>query len=166
LRSSSFSINQTFMGSDQDHTYMQAALEEARLAEQRGEVPIGAVLVNMTTEKIVAGAGNRTITDSDPTAHAEINVIRTRCKAVGAQRIPGHALYVTLEPCAMCAAAISFARIDRLVFAATDPKGGGVLHGGQFFSQPTCHHKISFENGLFAEESASLLRSFFAAKRG
>lgn len=153
------------MSEDQDHIYMRAAMEEAIKAGARGEVPIGAVLVNSSTREIVARAGNETILRSDPTAHAEINVIRQACVNLGAQRIPGHDLYVTLEPCAMCAGAIAFARVNRLVFAAPDPKGGGVLHGGRFFEQPTCHHKIFVQHGPLAEESATLLRSFFAARR-
>lgn len=143
---------------------MQAAMEEAKKAALAGEVPIGAVLVD-ASGVIVARSGNVTITQSDPTAHAEINVIRSRCKDVGVQRIPDHDLYVTLEPCAMCAAAIGFARIRKLVFAAPDPKGGGVLHGGKFFEQPTCHHRITMEHGLMAEECGQMLRDFFAAKR-
>lgn len=153
------------MISDQDHTYMTAAMEEARAAGARGEVPIGAILVDSASGAIVSRAGNATREMNDPTAHAEILVIREQCKRTGAQRIPGYDLYVTLEPCAMCAAAIAFARIRRLVFAAPDPKGGGVLHGGHFFEQPTCHHKINVDHGLLAEESAVLLREFFAAKR-
>jgi tRNA(adenine34) deaminase len=164
LLSSSFSIIETFM-SDDEHIYMHAAMEEAKRAALAGEVPIGAVLVNSATGEIVARASNRTITNSDPTAHAEILVIREQCARVGAQRIPGHDLYVTLEPCAMCAAAIAFARIGKLVFAAQDPKGGGVLHGGKFYEQPTCHHKIMVEHGPMAEESAQLLKEFFQARR-
>lgn len=151
--------------SDQDHIYMQAALEEAKRAAANGEVPIGAVLVDSTSGEIVARAANRTIGNADPTAHAEILVIREQCAKTGAQRIPGHDLYVTLEPCAMCAAAIAFARIGKLVFAATDPKGGGVLHGGKFYEQPTCHHKITVEHGVMADESGNLLKEFFAARR-
>lgn len=139
-------------------------MEEAKKAAFAGEVPIGAVLVDASGH-IVARSGNVTITQSDPTAHAEINVIRSLCKDMGVQRIPDHDLYVTLEPCAMCAAAIAFARIRRLVFAAPDPKGGGVLHGGKFFEQPTCHHRITMEHGLMAEECGQMLRDFFAAKR-
>lgn len=153
------------MISETDHTYMAAAMEEAKRAADVGEVPIGAVLVDSTTGAIVARSGNATRALNDPTAHAEIMVIRDQCKRVGAQRIPGHDLYVTLEPCAMCAAAIAFARIGKLVFAAPDPKGGGVLHGGRFFEQPTCHHKIVVEHGPMAEESGQLLREFFAARR-
>ncbi len=138
-------------------------MEEAKKAGANGEVPIGAVLV--ADGQIVARSGNATILNSDPTAHAEINVIRARCKEVGTQRIPDHDLYVTLEPCAMCAAAIAFARIRRLVFAASDPKGGGVLHGGKFFEQPTCHHKVDVAHGNLSEESGAILKEFFAAKR-
>lgn len=153
------------MFDENDHTHMMAAMEEAKKAAAAGEVPIGAVLVDSATGKIVARAGNATISASDPTAHAEIRVIREQCAKVGAQRIPDYDLYVTLEPCAMCAAAIAFARIRRLVFAASDPKGGGVLHGGTFFDQPTCHHKIIIEHGVMADEAGQLLRDFFAARR-
>lgn len=153
------------MISDKDHSYMRSALEEANKAAQSGEVPIGAVLVDCASGDIVARSGNATISSSDPTAHAEINAIRARCKEVGAQRIPSHDLYVTLEPCAMCAAAIAFARIRRLVFAAPDPKGGGVLHGGRFFEQPTCHHKIEIAHGLMADESGQVLKDFFQKRR-
>ncbi len=153
------------MFNDQDHIFMRAAMEEANKAAAKGEVPIGAVLVDCASAEIVARAGNGTITGSDPTAHAEIAVIRARCAEMGAQRIPDHDLYVTLEPCAMCAAAIAFARIRRLVFAAQDPKGGGVLHGGRFYEQPTCHHKIMVEHGLMADEAAQTLRDFFKERR-
>lgn len=153
------------MISDIDHNHMRRAMEEALKAQDRGEVPIGAVLVDCESGEVVASSGNRTIANADPTAHAEINVIRARCAELGVQRIPNHDLYVTLEPCAMCAAAIAFARIRRLVFAAPDQKGGGVLHGGRFFEQPTCHHKIIVESGVMAEESASLLKNFFAQRR-
>src|SRR5690606_12817883 len=126
---------------DKDLIAMQAALEEARRAESRDEVPIGAVIVHSASGEIVAVNGNRTRELNDPTAHAEMLVIRETCAKTGAQRIPGYSLYVTLEPCALCAAAISFARLDKVVFGAPDPKGGGVLHGGQFYTQPTCHHR-------------------------
>lgn len=144
---------------------MQAAMEEANKASARGEVPIGAVMVEAGSGVIVARSGNRTLELADPTAHAEINVIREQCQRVGAQRIPEYDLFVTLEPCAMCAAAIAFARIRRLVFAASDPKGGGVLHGGKFYEQPTCHHKITVQDGLMAEQSVQILKDFFAARR-
>lgn len=141
-------------------------MEEAKAAQKRGEVPIGAVIADRKTGKILTSAGNWTIGQSDPTAHAEILAIREICRQTGAQRIPGHTLYVTLEPCAMCAAAISFARLDEVVFAATDPKGGGIMHGGKFYEQPTCHHRPEIRHGLFTDESANLLRDFFKARRG
>lgn len=153
------------MDSAQDHIYMQAAMEEAKKAAEAGEVPIGAVIVDPRSGQIVARAGNATLFLSDPTAHAEIMVIREACARAGAQRIPDYDLYVTLEPCAMCAGAIAFARLRRLVYAASDAKGGGVEHGGRFFEQPTCHHKIILEKGPMAEDSAIMLREFFAAKR-
>lgn len=153
------------MSLQDDHSYMALAMEEAREAAARDEVPIGAVLVDSGTGEVVASAGNRTIEFSDPTAHAEILVIREQCKKLGQQRIPLYDLYVTLEPCAMCAAAIAFARIRRLVFAAPDPKGGGVLHGAKFFEQPTCHHKIEVISDVSAEDSSALLKEFFVQKR-
>jgi len=149
-----------------DHTYMRVALEEAELARQRDEVPIGAVLVDKITGKIVARAGNRTIEQSDPTAHAEINVIRHLCSKLNSQRIPDYDLYVTLEPCTMCAAAIAFARIPRLIIGASDEKGGGVMHGVKFFEQPTCHHKMEISHGVIAEECSSILKEYFRSKRG
>ena len=146
--------------------YMQAALDEARAAGSRDEVPIGAVVVDAVTGEIVGSSGNRTIELNDPSAHAEIMAIRQACESAGTQRIPECDLYVTLEPCAMCAAAISFARIRRLVFAASDPKGGAVLHGPRFYGQPTCHHRPEIvPNGPLAAESSALLKSFFAGKR-
>ncbi len=153
------------MFSSDDHSHMRAAMEEANKASARGEVPIGAVLVSVATGQIVARAGNATLKLTDPTAHAEILVIRQQCAENGAQRIPEYDLFVTLEPCAMCAATIAFARIRRLVFAASDPKSGGVLHGGRFYEQPTCHHKIIVEHGLMAEEAGQVLKEFFAARR-
>ena len=144
---------------------MCAAMEEAKTAALRDEVPIGAVIVDPATRKILARAGNRTRELNDPTAHAEVLVIREACKLAGAQRIPDLDLYVTLEPCAMCACAISFARIRRIIFAATDEKGGGILHGGKFYEQRTCHHKPEALYGLMQDEAATLLRDFFRAKR-
>lgn len=144
---------------------MSAALEDANNAATRDEVPIGAVLVDNETGEIVARNGNRTIELSDPSAHAEILVIRERCKELGVQRIPGHTLYVTLEPCTMCAAAISFARIDTLVIAAEDQKGGGVLNGAKFYEQPTCHHRPKIEKGPLQEEASQILKEFFKQKR-
>ena len=144
---------------------MRAAMEEAKAAALRDEVPIGAVLVDNTSGEIVARNGNRTIEQSDPSAHAELLVIRDRCAKLGVQRIPDHTLYVTLEPCTMCAAAISFARIDTVIFAASDEKGGGILHGAKFFDQPTCHHKPRIEHGVMAKESSEILKRFFKEKR-
>ncbi len=142
---------------------MSIAFAEAEAAGRRGEVPVGAAIV--ANGEVIARAGNRTIELSDPTAHAEMLAIRGAAAAVGGQRLSGADLYVTLEPCAMCAAAISFARIRRLYFAAPDPKGGGVEHGGRFFSQPTCHHAPEVYGGLRAGEAAELLKAFFADRR-
>lgn len=144
---------------------MRCALKEARQAANRDEVPIGAVIINPADAGIVAAAGNQTRHDKDPTAHAEILAIREACRIAGAQRIPDLDLYVTLEPCAMCAAAISFARIRRLVFGAPDEKGGGVLHGGRFFEQPTCHHRPEIAGPVLAEECGQILKDFFRSKR-
>jgi len=144
-------------------SFMDIALEEAREAEARGEVPIGAVIVR--DGKVLAKAGNRTRELSDPTAHAEILAIRQACAEAGSERLPGADLHVTLEPCAMCAAAISFARIRRLYFAAEDEKGGGVFHGARFFSQPTCHHAPDVYEGIGRERSAVMLKAFFGQKR-
>ncbi|MEM6812140.1 MAG: nucleoside deaminase [Pseudomonadota bacterium] len=153
------------MFDENDHTYMRAAMEEANKAAERDEVPVGAVLVDRTTKEIIARNGNRTIKLNDPTAHAEILVIREACKKIGAQRIPDFDLYVTLEPCTMCTAAIAFARIPRLVIGALDEKGGGVINGVKFYDQPTCHHKIDVSHGLLADESSALLKSYFQSKR-
>lgn len=142
---------------------MEIALEEARLAAERGEVPVGAVIVRDGT--VIARAGNRTREDGDPTAHAEMLAIREACRAEGSERLSGADLYVTLEPCAMCAGAISFARIRRLYFAAGDEKGGGVVHGGRFFTQSTCHHAPEVYEGLGEREAAALLKDFFARRR-
>ncbi len=129
----------------------------------RGEVPVGAVVFR--DGAIVSGAGNRVLVDKDPTAHAEILAIREACRMIGSERLVGCDLYVTLEPCAMCAAAISFARLRRLYWAASDPKGGAVEHGPRFFSQPTCHHAPELYGGIRESEAAELLRSFFAERR-
>jgi tRNA(adenine34) deaminase len=142
---------------------MSCAFFEARAALERGEVPVGAVIV--CNGEIVSGAGNQTLQDKDPVAHAEILAIQRACRAVGSERLSGCDLYVTLEPCAMCAAAISFARLRRLYFAASDPKGGGVDHGARFFGQPTCHHAPEIYGGLRATEAAAMLTSFFSARR-
>jgi tRNA(Arg) A34 adenosine deaminase TadA len=143
--------------------FMQAALEEAEEAGRRGEVPVGAVLV--CDGEIVARNGNRTLEMNDPTAHAEMLVIRAACSKLSSQRLTGCDLYVTLEPCPMCAAAISFARMRRLYYGADDPKGGAVESGVRFFGDPTCHHAPDVYSGLAEQQSAKLLREFFAGKR-
>ena len=142
---------------------MQMALEEARAAAMRGEVPVGAVL--MDGETVIARDGNRTRELADPTAHAEMLVLRAAAQALGSERLTGSDLYVTLEPCAMCAGAISHARIRRLYFAADDPKMGAVHHGPRFFQQPTCHHKPEVYDGLGADDASQLLKTFFAGRR-
>jgi tRNA(adenine34) deaminase len=144
--------------------HMDVALAEARAAAARGEVPIGAVIVS-PDGAIVAQAGNRTRELSDPTAHAEILAIRAACAAASSERLPGHDLYVTLEPCPMCAAAISFARIRRLYWGASDPKGGGVENGPRVFAHPTCHHAPELYGGLADQDAADLLRGFFTDRR-
>lgn len=143
---------------------MDVALAEAEAAAVRGEVPVGAVVVGQDG-KILAREGNRTREFNDPTAHAEILVIRAACGSLGVERLSGCDLYVTLEPCPMCATAISFARIRRLYFAASDSKGGGVANGPRIYNQPTCHHSPEWYEGMGADRAAELLRSFFAAKR-
>lgn len=145
-------------------SHMDAALIEARAAARRGEVPVGAVLVR-PDGTVAARAGNRTRELSDPTAHAEILVIRAACAALGSERLPGYDLYVTLEPCAMCATAIAAARIGRLYYGAADPKSGGVAHGARVFSHPQAHHTPEIYDGLAAEDAADLLRRFFADRR-
>lgn len=144
---------------------MGKAIEEARAAYQRGEVPVGAVLMDTRNRVILATSGNRVEEFNDPTAHAEMLVIREATRQTGATRLENCDLYVTLEPCPMCATAISFARIRRLYFGAYDPKGGGVDHGPRIYQQPTCHHKPEVYGGLNERESADLLKTFFAAKR-
>ena len=143
---------------------MQRALAEARAADLRGEVPIGAVVTN-GEGRVLAAAGNRTRELLDPTAHAEILAIRAACAAVGAERLADCDLTVTLEPCPMCAAAISFARIRRLYFGASDPKGGGVENGPRIFSHATCHHAPEVYGGIAESEAAGLLVTFFSARR-
>ncbi|MCK0142688.1 nucleoside deaminase [Aliiroseovarius sp. F20344] len=145
-------------------SHMETALSEARAAATRGEVPVGAALVSPSGE-VVATAGNRTREMNDPTAHAEILVIREGCAAAGSERLPDHDLYVTLEPCPMCATAISAARIRRVYYGAADPKSGGVAQGPRIFSHPQCHHVPEVYDGIAAEESEELLKSFFAARR-
>ena len=145
-------------------SHMEAALREARAAAGRGEVPVGAVVV-APDGRVVAAAGNRTRELNDPTAHAEMLALRAACAAVGSERLVGHSLWVTLEPCPMCAAAIGFARIGRLYFGAADPKSGGVLHGPRIYAHPQAHHAPEVYDGIGAEESAALLRAFFVARR-
>lgn len=140
-------------------------MEEAIAAMQRDEVPIGAVAVHRGSGEIVVRDGNRTRELNDPSAHAEILVIRKLCEIEGAQRVPDYDLYVTLEPCTMCAAAISFARIRKLVFGAPDPKGGGILQGAKFYDQPTCHWKPEVLHDILAQECGDILRKFFRSKR-
>ena len=144
---------------------MVQALEEARAAAARGEVPVGAVLVDGATGEVVAAAGNRTQELADPTAHAEMVVLREAAAKLGAPRLPGCDLYVTLEPCAMCAGAVSLARLRRLYFAAYDPKSGGVEHGARVFEQATCHHKPQVVGGVAETEAAELLKEFFGERR-
>lgn len=143
--------------------FMGEAMAEARAAADRGEVPVGAVVV--VDGVIVARAGNRTRELADPTAHAEILAIRQACATAGSERIGSADLYVTLEPCAMCAAAISFARVRRLYFGADDPKGGAVVSGPRFFAQPTCHHAPDVYPGIGERAASEILRDFFRARR-
>ena len=146
-------------------SHMQAALAQARAAAARGEVPVGAVVVSPGGE-IVAAEGNRTRELADPTAHAEILALRAACAAAGSERLPGHALYVTLEPCPMCASAISQARIARLYYGAADPKSGGVAHGPRVLDHPQSHHKPEVYDGIASEEAEALLKAFFVRRRG
>ena len=145
-------------------SHMGVALEEARAAANRGEVPVGAVLVSPDGE-VLARAGNRTRELNDPTAHAEILVIREASAKLGTERLTGTELYVTLEPCPMCAAAISFARIQRLYYGAADPKSGGVAHGARVFSHPQTHHAPDVFDGIGEAEAAQLLKDFFSSRR-
>ncbi len=145
--------------------YMNRALAQAEAAAGRGESPIGAVLVDGASGAVLAEAGNRVEELSDPTAHAEMLVIRAAAEKQGSPRLGGAHLYVTLEPCAMCASAISHARIDRVIFGAYDPKGGGVDHGARVFDRPTCHHRPDVVGGVMEGACAALLRNFFKARR-
>ena len=142
---------------------MALAFAEAEAAAARGEVPVGAVIIS--DGKVIAAAGNRTLEDRDPTAHAEILAIREAARVIGSERLIGCDLYVTLEPCAMCAGAISFARIRRLYYGAADEKGGAVDHGPRVFAQSTCHHSPDVYSGMDEARSSALLKNFFAAKR-
>ena len=144
-------------------SFMDVALEEAKAAALRGEVPVGAVLVHAGA--VVARAGNRTRELADPTAHAEVLAIRAACAALGSERLTGHDLYVTLEPCPMCAAAVSAARIGRLYYGASDPKSGGVAFGARVFSHAQCHHVPEVYDGIAADDAERLMKDFFAARR-
>ena len=145
---------------------MRIALELAQAAADAGEAPIGAVVLDPATGEIIARAGNAPIARHDPTAHAEILALRQAAEAIGNYRLTGLTLVVTLEPCAMCAGAISHARIGRLVFGARDPKGGAVVSGPRFFEQPTCHWRPEVTGDVLGDESAALLRGFFKSRRG
>jgi len=144
---------------------MDLALADARAAMALGEVPVGALIVD-AAGAIVARAHNRVVIDRDPTAHAELLAIRAAARALDSERLAGCDLYVTLEPCAMCAQAIAFARLRRLYFGAADPKGGGVLHGARLFQQPTCHHRPEVYDGIGEAEASRLLKAFFRERRG
>jgi tRNA(adenine34) deaminase len=144
-------------------SFMAMALDEARAAGARGEVPVGCVIVR--DGAVVARAGNRTLVDRDPTAHAEIIAIRAAAASLGSERLEGCDLYVTLEPCAMCAGAVAFARIRRLYYGAADPKGGAVDNGVKFFASPSCHHRPEVYGGLAEAEAGALLKEFFRERR-
>jgi tRNA(adenine34) deaminase len=144
-------------------SFMAMALDEARAAGARGEVPVGCVIVR--DGAVVARAGNRTLADRDPTAHAEIITIRAAAVSLGSERLDGCDLYVTLEPCAMCAGAVAFARIRRLYYGAADPKGGAVDNGVKFFASPSCHHRPEVYGGLAEAEAGALLKEFFRERR-
>ncbi|MEO1190317.1 MAG: nucleoside deaminase [Pseudomonadota bacterium] len=143
--------------------YMRIALAEAETAARAGEVPVGALLLR--DGEILARAHNRVERDQDPTAHAEMLALRAACRSLGEKQLQGATLYVTLEPCAMCAQALSLARVGRIVFAAYDPKGGGVEHGARVFDHPTCHHRPEVIGGLLEQEAAERLKAFFQALR-
>lgn len=147
-----------------DEHYMRLAIQEAKAAARRGEVPVGAVLVNADGD-VVAQTSNAPISICDPTAHAEVLALRDGAYKAGNYRLGGMSLYVTLEPCTMCAGAISNARIARVIYGASDPKGGAVEHGAKFFNQPTCHHRPEVTGGVLASESSQMLKAFFRARR-
>jgi tRNA(adenine34) deaminase len=149
---------------EQDEAFLRQAIAEAEAAAARGEVPVGAVLVS-ADGAVLARTGNRIVERHDPTAHAEMLAIQAGAAVLGNERLIGTTLYVTLEPCAMCAGAIGFARVKRLVYAAADPKGGAVEHGPRFFDQPTCHHRPDTERAGDAEGAGELLKAFFRARR-
>ncbi len=144
-------------------SFMDIALQEARAAGERGEVPVGCVIVR--DSGVLARAGNRTLADRDPTAHAELIAIRQGAAKLGSERLDGCDLYVTLEPCVMCAGAVAFARIRRLYYGAADPKGGAVDNGVRFFTSPTCHHRPEVYGGMAAAEASALLKDFFRERR-
>ena len=144
-------------------TFMEMAMDEARAAGEAGEVPVGCVVVR--NSEVIARAGNRTIRDRDPTAHAEMLAVRDAARALGRERLTDCDLYVTLEPCAMCAGALSFARIRRLYYGAPDPKGGAVDNGVRFFASETCHHRPEVYGGIGERKAAALLKDFFGARR-
>jgi tRNA(Arg) A34 adenosine deaminase TadA len=148
-----------------ENSFMAAALDEARAAAARGEVPVGCVLVRPEAGEILARDGNRTEALADPTAHAEMLVLRAAAARIGGPRLVGCDLYVTLEPCPMCAQAIAFARLRRVYFGAYDPKGGGIEHGPRIFAQPTCHHRPEVYGGIAESACAGLLTAFFRARR-
>jgi tRNA(adenine34) deaminase len=156
-------IAEVSTGNERLPKFMILAVDEARAAAAAGEVPVGCVIVH--DGEVVARAGNRTLRDHDPTAHAEVLAIRSATASLGSERLVDCDLYVTLEPCAMCAAAISFARIRRLYFGAPDPKGGAVENGVKFFGNPSCHHRPEVYGGIGEREAATLLREFFAERR-
>ena len=145
---------------------MRMALDQAQAAADAGEVPVGAIIVDPASGAVIASGANGPVAAHDPTAHAEIVAMRRAAEALGNYRLTDLTLYVTLEPCAMCAGAVSHARIGRVVWAADDPKGGAVVHGPRFFDQPTCHWRPATDSGLFAEEASALLKGFFRARRG
>ena len=144
---------------------MRTALDLAQAAAEAGEVPVGAIVVDEATGKVIGTGANRPVALHDPTAHAEVRAIREAAESLQNYRLTDLTLYVTLEPCAMCAGAISHARIGRVVWAADDPKGGAVIHGPRFFDQPTCHSRPAVEGGLLADEAGDLLRQFFRRRR-
>lgn len=149
-----------------DHDYMRMALSLAETAAELGETPVGCVIVDEATGEVVAGGANGPIGMTDPTAHAEILALRRAAESVGNYRLrPGLTMYVTLEPCAMCAGAIAHARVSRLVYGASDQKGGAVEHGGRFFEQPTCHWRPNVTSGVDSAAAAKLLKDFFKARR-
>lgn len=151
---------------DRDHHFMGLALAQAQAAAAAGETPVGAVIVDPKTDQVIAEAGNAPIGDMDPTGHAEIRALRQAAQRQENYRLTGQELFVTLEPCAMCAGAISHARIGRVIYGASDPKGGAVAHGPRFFEQPTCHWRPDVTAGVRAQETSTMLKDFFRARRG